>query len=76
MVILRLMAASDCGMMRRPDCDRRIAQADLVEQRQQERHAADAEARDEAPGHRGAEGPDAEEAEPQQRVGGGIACQP
>ena len=42
------MAATDCGMMQQAGLDRGVAEPDLVEERQQERHAADAEARDEA----------------------------
>ena len=62
-----LMAASAWGMISRPDWIGREAQADLVEQRQQERHAADAEAGEEAAADRRAEGADAEQAQLQQR---------
>ena len=53
--------------------DRREAQAHLVEQRQQERDAADAEAREEAAAHRGAKGADAKQRQPQQRMRGARA---
>ena len=44
MVIFRLMAAIACGIISRPDCIGVIAESHLIEQRKQERHAADARA--------------------------------
>ena len=55
-------------MMSRPDWIGGEPQADLVEQRQQERHSADAQAGEKAAAYRGAEGANAKQAQLQQRI--------
>jgi hypothetical protein len=54
-------------MISRPDCTGVKPEADLVEQRQEKRHAADAEPGEKAAADGGAEGADAEQAQLQQR---------
>ena len=56
-----LIAAMAWGMISRPGLNGRESQADLVEQRQQKRHAADAQAGEEAAAHRRAEGANAKQ---------------
>jgi len=56
--------------------NRRESEADLVEQRQEKRHAADAEPREEAAAHGRAEGTDAKQPELQQREGRACRMDP
>ena len=55
--------------------NRRVAESHLVEQRQQERQAADADAREQIAGHRHAKTPYAQNSEAQQRVRGAQRVQ-
>ena len=56
--------------------DGREAKADLVKQRQEKRHAADAEPGEEAAADRGAEGANAEQTQMQERKCDRVACSP
>ena len=62
------IAAAAAGIISRPDCQAGMPRPELVEQRQQERQAADAEPGDEAAGNGDAEGADAEQRQAQQRM--------